>query len=1361
MKYLTATLLLFCLVTGIGNAREPYVPDELRAWQEWVLDGEEHRECPMFFNRQPGRDAFVCSWAEPLQLMVNARGGRFDLRANAYAETWITLPGDTQNHPQEVTLNNLPVVVQERQGVPALLVPKGLHRIAGRFSWTVRPETLGMPPELALIELNVDGRVINNPERQGNRLWLGERRQASEQPERLDIRVNRLLSDGIPMMLNTRIKLAVSGAAREELLGVALPTGFVPVALDSALPARLEPDGRLRIQLRPGYWEVALVARATSIIDRLVLDDPGEPWAESEIWSYLADPRLRVSNPTAAVAVDPGQVEVPDQWRLFPAFSLAPGEALAIEERSRGMSEQDKSRLSVVRAMWLDFAGDAMTNRDTFSGEMRQNWRLDMQPPYALLSARQNDEDLLVTQGREPGQSGVELRSPGVSVATTSRVEFHGSLLVSGWTETLDSMRATLHLPPGYRLMTTTGVDRSWGSWTSRWKLLDFFLVLVIAVGTRRLLGNVAGAVALLALAMTYHEVAAPVWSWLNLLIAVALAGVVTKGQLGRATNWYRNASYLVVLVLLVPFVANQLRLSLFPQLEVQAAQYAPSQAMVGAVEEFDSQQDVRTRKSRPSHETRADTPMAAVGQALEEVTVTASRVRSGALYTRYDPDALVQTGPGLPGWQWQAVQLGWNGPVEPQQSMRLVLLSPWQTAAWRVLGAILATALFLLLLRPSFDFADRLRRLRNGSAVAAALTFLLLVPMPGELQAETPPQSILDELKIRLTAPPECVPLCAVIPSARVDASSAELVIELDVHAGEKVAVPLPGQADGWQPGTFSVDGRPRTLLHRDKSGTLWLSLEPGIHRVRLIGTMPAADSFQVPFPLQPREVLASAVGWELTGIRDQRMVSGAIELTRIKRAVEQTSAMPESLTADRFPAFVRVNRVIELGLEWTVRTDVHRMSPRRGAINLEIPLLPGESVTLENVQVLDNKVAVSLAPDEHMFSWRSTLSRAPSLQLTAAADQPWSESWGIEASHIWHVAYQGTPLIMPADFPGAFWVPEFHPRAGESLSIDISRPQAVPGETLAIDRVTYLQDVGERNSTLSLNFTYRSTRGQQHGFDLPQSAELESVIIDGQPQSLRLVDGRLVVPIVPGEHTVMARWRVNQGADWVQRQAALGLGAPSSNVTLGFDLPRNRWVLATRGPMLGPAVLYWAELVVFILLAWLLGKTTITPLRTHDWLLLGLGFSTFSWGVLAMVAAWLFVMGWRRNKPDVGEPIWFNLRQLVLAVTSIGILLALVYAIPMALLGNPDMHIVGNNSSMYRLRWFSDLAEGDLPAVAVFSTPLWFYKTLILLWALWLSFALVRWLPWVWQCFRTGGYWRSPAPKAGAKPPAEVAED
>lgn len=140
----------------------------------------------------------------------------------------------------------------------------------------------------------------------------------------------------------------------------------------------------------------------------------------------------------------------------------------------------------------------------------------------------------------------------------------------------------------------------------------------------------------------------------------------------------------------------------------------------------------------------------------------------------------------------------------------------------------------------------------------------------------------------------------------------------------------------------------------------------------------------------------------------------------------------------------------------------------------------------------------------------------------------------------------------------------------------------------------------------------------------------------------------------------------------------------------------------------------------------------------------LLGLGFSTFAWPIYALVAGWLLAMGWReRWQEDIADND-FRLRQAAVGVLSVVALAALVLSIPVGLLGTPDMHIMGNGSFGHQLNWFQDRSDGALPGGAVYSLPLRIYKVAILAWALWLAFALVRWLPWAWRAFSHGGIWR-----------------
>jgi hypothetical protein len=97
-----------------------------------------------------------------------------------------------------------------------------------------------------------------------------------------------------------------------------------------------------------------------------------------------------------------------------------------------------------------------------------------------------------------------------------------------------------------------------------------------------------------------------------------------------------------------------------------------------------------------------------------------------------------------------------------------------------------------------------------------------------------------------------------------------------------------------------------------------------------------------------------------------------------------------------------------------------------------------------------------------------------------------------------------------------------------------------------------------------------------------------------------------------------------------------------------------------------------------------------------------------------------------------------------LAFAALTVFALLAIVTELPIGLLGVPDMHVAGNGSHGNALQWFADQSSSALPTASVLSVPLWVYKIFILAWALWLSFALLRWLPWVWRCFSSQGYWR-----------------
>jgi hypothetical protein len=176
-------------------------------------------------------------------------------------------------------------------------------------------------------------------------------------------------------------------------------------------------------------------------------------------------------------------------------------------------------------------------------------------------------------------------------------------------------------------------------------------------------------------------------------------------------------------------------------------------------------------------------------------------------------------------------------------------------------------------------------------------------------------------------------------------------------------------------------------------------------------------------------------------------------------------------------------------------------------------------------------------------------------------------------------------------------------------------------------------------------------------------------------------------------------------------------------------------------------------------LLVAYALARTRRTPLTLAQWVLLGIGFSTFSWIAFAVVVAWLFALDWRERARTPVSAAWFDLSQIALAVLTLVALVCLAAAIPQGLLGTPDMHVAGHDSAPQALRWFADRSADALPEARAISVPLWVYKVAMLAWALWLANAVIGWLRYGFGAWTKGGYWRALRRKAVVDVPAATA--
>jgi hypothetical protein len=637
------------------------------------------------------------------------------------------------------------------------------------------------------------------------------------------------------------------------------------------------------------------------------------------------------------------------------------------------------------------------------------------------------------------------------------------------------------------------------------------------------------------------------------------------------------------------------------------------------------------------------------------------------------------------------------------------------------------------------------------AAATVAALLALALIPRPAGAQEAIPDREMLDEMKNRLARLEPCQPNCISTSTLHVRLSGDTLAFEAEVHAADAGAWPLPGPPASWTPAEVRVDGQATGALARLDDGFLYVRVAPGVHRVTASGPVPRADTLTLQLPQRPRRADAQTPGWDVAGLRADGPPDGSIQLSRRLRAGER--AREES--GGGYAPWLEVTRTLSIGLTWRVRTDVRRVSPTGTPIALRVPLLAGEAPTEADLQTEDGVALVSLARDQTEAGWSSTLASADTLTLKAPEGQPWSEVWRLECGVVWQCDTSG--LVPVAHQRQGVLAPEFRPWPGESLTLAFRHPTAVPGQSLTLQAVRLDTTPGERLTTTTVTLTTRASREEPLVLTLPGDAEVQEVTVSGQARPAKPDQGRLRVTLPAGAQTVMVRWREPHGMRLYQRAPTVGLPVPAVNVETVLHLPENRWLLFTRGPAWGPAVLFWGYLVFALVVALGLGLFADTPLGIGAWLLLALGLTQTS-ALGGLIVAGLFIaLAWRARRPPT-SPLAHDALQLLLLLWILVALAVLYNVVEQGLLFRPDMQVAGAESSNAVLRWYADRVENATPAAGVVSLPLWVYRTLMLAWALWLAASLVRWAGWSWRALGEGGLWRPlpRRPRKTAAPPA-----
>lgn len=1350
-------IILTFFFSDLAHAQPTTIPPPLTPWMDWVLHGhEEELLCPPSFNDS---SILHCDWPSQLDIQVTEQGGSFRQQWLVQHERWLQLPGDTDHWPVAVQVNGQAALVMNREGLPKIRVDTGSHEITGHFQWARLPEYILIPPHTGLVSLVLNEQSVTFPDFDSNsRLWLQASREKTEKTEdRLTLQCYRLIDDAIPAQMVTLLKLDITGAAREMVLGpIFAPGKIVPLSLSGDLPARLEPDGTMRVQVRPGQWTMKVTSRQIGPLTTYSRERPDDTsWPSEEIISFQAHPDLRTVEIGGVVAIDPQLTSMPEEWRTYPAYRMLSKETMQFKETRRGSGQPPPDQLTLQRNLWLRFDGSGYTIQDLISGQKNNGWRLEMAPPLKLGRVLVNGREQFITRRADSDRAGVEVREGELHLTADSTYSGPiATLPATGWDHDFQKVQATLHLPPGWKLLNATGIDSIVDTWIARWSLLDFFLVIIFTLAVARLYARpVLTIVAFLSFVLSYHESGAPRWIWLAILVGLALLRHLPAGKFRQIIKGYQAFTLLMLIIIAIPFAINQLRMGIYPQLEKprhsmsalserkQEHQAAAPQVMSlppdGALM-VESAADTVSQLGEMAAGTMAQAP-GLMRKSVAPVTPSPSQV------PQYDPKRIQQTGPGIPAWEWNRVAMNWSGPVQREQQIRLTLIGPRT-------NLLLAWARVLLMGLLALGMLNISWRRGKGWVLPEWKTLLLLPLLLGSFYgpapcgaSEIPSPELFEQLRARLLEKADCFPDCADIADMAVTISPESLGLTMQVQSQIDGAIPLPGHASHWLPQQVMVDDKPAAGLFRSEE-QLWILVPAGSHQIRMQGKIPRQNSIQLPLPLRPHQITTDARGWVVEGIHN----GIADNQLQFKRLVDQEESSAQILESGILPPFALIERTLLLGLTWKVETRVSRMSPVGSAIVLAVPLLPGESVVTEGVRVEGRQAKVTLDAQSDELRWESVLEKSDQLLLTHADTDQWTEIWRVDVSPIFHMETTGIAPILHRQ--GSRWYPTWHPWPTEEVKLLISRPEGIAGQTLTIDKSFLQAHPGSRASEYNLNLSIRSSQGGQHVITLPATAQLQNVTINGAVQQIRQDGAQVTLPIQPGRQEISLEWREPSGLSIFYRTPRIDLGTGSVNAAIDVALPRNRWPLFLGGPLMGPAILYWSTLLVVAMAAFAISKSGMTPLKFYQLFLLGIGMSMSNLFSCLLVVGWLIALHFRKTIKPNKEKNAFNLIQTGLGALTVLALMALVWAISRGLLGHPDMNIIGNGSSSSMLRWYQDVSGQYLPQAWLLSIPILAYRVAMLAWALWISYTLLALLKWGWNIVSEPMLWDS-TPKKKAE--------
>ncbi|MCC6221573.1 MAG: hypothetical protein IT291_10075 [Deltaproteobacteria bacterium] len=690
-------------------------------------------------------------------------------------------------------------------------------------------------------------------------------------------------------------------------------------------------------------------------------------------------------------------------------------------------------------------------------------------------------------------------------------------------------------------------------------------------------------------------------------------------------------------------------------------------------------------------------------------------------------------SGPAIPTWHWRRHNIVAAGPILPQHQLSILLIpASVMRFICGVRTVLILVLMFLLLKRIWSRPAELVVSLASKfSAKAALVTALLLLGTVSPTKADFPGDSMLSELERRFEENLCKNDVCAVIEVAKIELSSEEFKLSLKVASDGQSVVTAPGPLEVLPVQKVLLNGKDYVALRRSSDGFLEVRTNAGLNDIEITGPLPQTSAFSLEFPARPLVVHVESPKWFVEGLSASGFVAGGLRFTAKDRE-EEVNASEKSLVKqkEKLLSWAVVRRFIAITTEDVkIETHVERLGELAVEDTLKVPLFASERVLSGNVKVEGQYVYLGFASGAKSARYSSALGRdVMPLVLQASAERGISEEWQVSCSVNIHCEVSGLNPSGTLANGQARW--SWLPFPSEEAKVSAFSLETAQGDTLTIDNLNHDVKWGTRLLTGKLQLEVRATQTNALNITLPEESEVENISVDNVSGANIQNGSSNQVLLSPGTHVVEVSYQQPFSVAFFQKVPGLLLDREANNVNVSVSPNGERWILWAGGASWGPCVVYWAKLIVVVLICVGLASAGILSIGLVDAILLGIGLTT-----LPVIYLWIPLLWLGLTVAMTKQKVFF--RQLGVTI-RIACFIAIAFlslvmfyeVVRVGLVLQPPMLIVGNGSAYNYLKWYVDRTSGELLRPWILSVPLYYWRIFSLLWAMWLVVRLIAWL-------------------------------